>query len=48
MLVMRKKYSEAVDALERAVELMPHVAKYRAMLKTARRDGAGGDGSFEI
>ena len=44
MLLMRKKYSEAIDTLERAVELMPNIPKYRAMLKTARRDGGAGGG----
>ena len=44
MLLMRKKYADAIDNLERACELMPTIGKYRQMLQQAKRESGGGFG----
>jgi hypothetical protein len=45
MLLLRKKYADSIETLERAVELMPALGKYRQMLKQAKRES--GTGGFE-
>ena len=43
MLLVRHKYVEAIDDFERAVELMPGVAKYKQMLQKAQAKSRGGE-----